>query len=346
MNFVPVSTIPDVSFYQDDNSTPQGIDFQKMRTQTDGVIIRAGQRNWIDPDFIVNRRSARAAGLKRGSYWFYDSRETPQKQADLWKISIGWDLPEWGLWIDLEESYGGAWRGEANWKRFAEAVKDYFPGVTIGIYTASWWWNEQIVRQNDYWKSYPLWVAQYIGSPDNVAVPPPWKEKGAILWQYTDKGNGPQYGVESRNIDLNYTSKAWYQLFGGGPIPPPTEGESVDKYMKVTDAVTQSLNIRTSGENLGSANDLGSFNLLREDVIHVIEVNANNFCRFDTLYRNNVLTPLPVSPTGQYWSLEKDSSGVWLVDTTFTPPDAKSIMVVVDIDGYKPKTFTGELEPE
>ena len=34
---------PDVSFYQDDPQTPQGIDFIKMRAHVGYVIIRAGQ---------------------------------------------------------------------------------------------------------------------------------------------------------------------------------------------------------------------------------------------------------------------------------------------------------------
>lgn len=102
----------------------------------------------------------------------------------------------------------------------------------------------------------------------------------------------------------------------------------MDKYMKVTEAVTASLNIRTSGENLGTANDLGSFNLFEGDVIHVIDANAAHYQRFDKLYRNDILTELPISPTGQYWSLATDGVNIWLMDTVYTPP-AKTI---TDID--------------
>ena len=74
---------PDVSFYQDDPETPQGINFVKMRQATDFVIVRAGQNLWIDPDFKYNYREAKQAGLYRGSYWFYDSRANPKRQAML-----------------------------------------------------------------------------------------------------------------------------------------------------------------------------------------------------------------------------------------------------------------------
>ena len=47
---------PDVSFYQDDPETPQGIDFKKMAITAGYVIIRAGQNIWVDSDFKANWR--------------------------------------------------------------------------------------------------------------------------------------------------------------------------------------------------------------------------------------------------------------------------------------------------
>lgn len=44
----------DVSFYQDDPQTPQGINFPKMRQAAEFVIVRAGQNLWVDPDFKLN----------------------------------------------------------------------------------------------------------------------------------------------------------------------------------------------------------------------------------------------------------------------------------------------------
>jgi hypothetical protein len=223
MNFTPLDIIPDVSFWQDDNSTVQKIDFVKMRTQTQGVIIRAGQNTWIDSDVVWNWQVAKEAGLRRGSYWFYDSRSSPQSQAELWKAALGNDLPELGLWCDLEENYGGTYQGEANWKKFTETVRVQFPNTKIGIYTGYGWWNAQTVSQVDYWSSFPLWLAWYTTFPETVILPLPWKTKGATLWQNTDKGDGRKYGAESLNIDLSYTSSAFYNLFGGAPPPPPAD---------------------------------------------------------------------------------------------------------------------------
>jgi len=74
---------PDVSFYQDDPQTPQGIDFAKLRANAGYVVIRAGQNLWADRDFKLNWREAKSVGLPRGSYWFYDSRADPKHRHDV-----------------------------------------------------------------------------------------------------------------------------------------------------------------------------------------------------------------------------------------------------------------------
>jgi len=52
----------DVSFYQDDNATPQQIDFQKAKSNGAGfAIIRVGQNLWVDPDFAYNWKKAKEA---------------------------------------------------------------------------------------------------------------------------------------------------------------------------------------------------------------------------------------------------------------------------------------------
>jgi len=200
--------VPDVSFYQDDNSTAQMINFAKMKSAgAPGVIIRAGQNSWIDTDFAANWKAAKAAGLLRGAYWFYDSRYPPLQQAKLFTDAVKDDPAEMELWCDYEESYGGVFAG---WRHFAVFVAEVMrlqPGAKVGIYTGFYYWkNHRPNAVTDaasmaWFAKLPLWLAWYADS-SVVEIPYPWA--GALYWQYTDKGDGLKYGAESLNIDMNY----------------------------------------------------------------------------------------------------------------------------------------------
>ena len=219
---------PDVSFYQDDNDTPEGIDFHKMRERADFVIIRAGQNKWIDSDFQTNWKAARDAGLARGSYWFYDSRVEPQRQAELWRDALGDDQGELPLCADFEESYGGPYKGWKKWYGFLEYLKKFMPKKEIILYTGYYYWRENAPNANteadslEYFHQYPLWVARYKAT--EPLVPAPWKKDEWMLWQYTETGDGAAYGVESRGIDLNYfngDAAAFRERFKLSDTPPP-----------------------------------------------------------------------------------------------------------------------------
>lgn len=221
---------PDVSFYQDDPETPAGIDFVKMKASAGYVIIRAGQNTWPDPDFKYNWREAKKAGLPRGSYWFYDSRTEPKKQAELWVSLFEGDFGELPLFADFEENYKGNYAGWRNWYTFLERLKQLAPqGKEISIYTAYYYWRDNApnpVRQpqaHEYFHQYPLWIANYGAS--EPAIPSPWKAGEWLFWQFTESGDGKLYGVESNGIDLNYFNgdvaalRARYKL-SDSPTPP------------------------------------------------------------------------------------------------------------------------------
>lgn len=229
---------PDVSFYQDDPQTPEGIDFRKMRTNAGYVIIRAGQNLWSDRDFKVNWREAKLAGIPRGSYWFYDSRADPKKQAELWASLFNEDFGELPLWADFEDNYNGSFRGWKHWYTFLERIKQLIPGKEIGVYTAYYYWVENTLSVGiptaslNYFKQYPLWIANY--GANSPLIPKPWTEW--TFWQFTDNGDGTLYGVESKNIDLNYfngDAEAFRTRFNivETPIPEPPP---LSKFFRVT----------------------------------------------------------------------------------------------------------------
>jgi len=87
-----------------------------------------------------------------------------------------------------------------------------------------------------YFKQYPLWIANY--GVDSPLVPAPWDKNEWTLWQITDNGDGALYGVESKNIDLNYFNgdeasfKAAFGLSESVPVEetPTEETEQMTQY--------------------------------------------------------------------------------------------------------------------
>jgi len=307
---------PDVSFYQDDPETPQGIDFAKMRASAGYVIIRAGQNLWPDPDFKFNWREAKKAGLPRGSYWFYDSRVDPKRQAELWVSQFEGDFGELPLFADFEDNYKGQYAGWKKWYDFLERVKALVNGKEIAIYTAFYYWRDNAPSATlqasnlEYFHQYPLWIANYGATEPNV--PKPWAKTEWTFWQYTEGGNGKLYGVESNGIDLNYFNgdidafRARFNLTelpppppgpGPDPEPPPDGGTPTAKMHKVT---TTALRVR--------------------------EGAGTNFTAIGMIYFGEVVEELDATNDRSWIKIKnKDgligwSSGAYLISTTDSPP--------------------------
>ena len=138
---------PDISLYDDNVETPTRIDFAKMRNVADFVIVRAGQNLWADRDFVYNWAAAKNAGLPRGSYWFYDSRADPKRQAEMWVDLMDGDFGELPLFADFEETYGGQYQGWRKWYDFLERLKELVGQKEIAIYTAFYYWRDNAPRR-------------------------------------------------------------------------------------------------------------------------------------------------------------------------------------------------------
>ncbi|HET9589985.1 MAG TPA: SH3 domain-containing protein, partial [Anaerolineales bacterium] len=162
-----------------------------------------------------------------------DSRADPRQQAELWVNLLDGDLGELPLFADLEEAYGGTFTGWRHWKTFLERLRALVGNKEIGIYTAYFYWrsNAPINQPNEleYFHRFPLWIANYgVAEP---LVPQPWASDEWLFWQFTASGDGPFYGVESLEIDLNYfngDAQAFARRFNvpvpQDPIPPDPAG--------------------------------------------------------------------------------------------------------------------------
>jgi GH25 family lysozyme M1 (1,4-beta-N-acetylmuramidase) len=222
MEFVSAGVIgADVSLYQDDNKTPQQIDFTKMVAQgASFVIVRAGQNTWIDPDFNYNWSRSKGL-LPRGSYWFYDDRSHPEDQATRFANLFKNDPPEIELFVDLEKDYGGGYGGWANWKLFLNKLRQLMPSAKIGIYTGYYYISGKIpLSEHAYFSQFPLWLAWYTSNPDVVKIPAPWTS--CLYWQWGTPSWGLAWGCESTEIDMNLFNgtKTDFEIRYGGTVPP------------------------------------------------------------------------------------------------------------------------------
>lgn len=218
----------DVSFWQDNNSTPQMVDFEKaVENGIRYVFIKASQSTWLDQDFVLNWASAKRAGLLRGAYHYFTWDKLPDEQAAFFAGVLKNDPGELPPVLDFECRPGAPsdqTRSAMYARMFLERVKRELNMKRMPIlYTSPGYWRE-FGTPETYWREYPLWVAHYTNAPAPM-LPAPWQKYE--FWQYTSHGEGPKYGTESLNVDLNWFNGSDAELcqrYGSGqPVEVPTQ---------------------------------------------------------------------------------------------------------------------------
>lgn len=270
----------DVSYYQDDNNTPQKIDFRKMKLYgASFVIVKAGQLNYQDQDFRDYWRDAKAAGIPRGSYWFGDKGLSGKAQALTYWNLIKDDIGEGLCCIDYED------RSWTDWRQLKDFLVEFMrlsqlPPERIAVYTAYYYWNEHspiLSTDRQWFAQFPLWLAWYAPDPQFVRVPTPWTE--ALIWQAGTPSIGLAVGVESLEVDYNKfngDATKFAKYFGASPVTSPVGG-----IMKVGTVTVTKLNIRT-GPSV-SHEDIGDL-FLHDKVYGELDI-TNNWLHFNRIQR-------------------------------------------------------------
>lgn len=275
--------ILDTSFYQGQ------IDYAKlMETKlVSGMILRAGQAGYEDSRFRTNSEGARLVGLPQGSYFFYDSREDPFVQAARWWTAVKTYKGELPHFLDIEENYGGKYKGWQNWKL---CIKEFLrlsglPVERVGIYTAYWYWMTYAPITNSteltWFKQFTLWLAWYTANPANVIIPRPWTIEDLWGWQYGTTSpdgtpRGELFGMQSKEVDESNFNGDLAKFISrhnlSEPVPDPgnnSDPNTGDTNMSTQTIVvgictTQSLIVRDAP----SGNDTGKRVVLGEYVLH------------------------------------------------------------------------------
>jgi lysozyme len=214
----------DISHWNDAPGTTQRIDFVKMATKADFVFIKASQ-NVPDSDFVYNWGAARAAGLLRGAYHYLDFSTSVNAQVDLFISLLKNDTGELPPIIDVEQAPPPS-NMTALLRYFCDTIESELH-VIPALYTGYYYWMAY-GSQDEYWKKHPFWLAWW-ADESVIKVPPPWDKW--TFWQYTNKGIGADYGVESAQIDLDYFNGTVDELRAmvapKPPLPPISNGQYV-----------------------------------------------------------------------------------------------------------------------
>ena len=220
----------DISLWQDNNSTPQMVDFSKAKSAgASFAFIKASQGLYLDPDFVMNWQNAGTSGILRGVYHYLDFKNKPSnKTANQWAIDQA--VFYWGVVKNLQLNFppvcdyenAGTLPAATVRTAFKNFLESFYSlsGIRCIIYTSSGFWGSY-GSTDQYWAQYPVWWAQYYYQtvPANPNLKSPfttWK-----FWQYTDKGDGKKYGCESTYVDLNYFNGTVADLYAYANLPQP-----------------------------------------------------------------------------------------------------------------------------
>ena len=222
----------DISHWQDDLTTPEVVNFETMKDAgAEFVFLKASQGTWTDSTFKQHWAASKAAGLLRGAYHFLSYEIDPRVQAEYFWSLIKDDPGELPPVADYE--YWGDPPNDAIdylWG-FVDTL-ERLSGKTPIIYTGAFFWNS---TDPGAWANFPLWIASYSSQEymqANIASRMPWSDWR--FWQFTERGNGEKYGVESKQIDLNYFNGSREQLIAYAdtaeePVTELTLAEKVER---------------------------------------------------------------------------------------------------------------------
>ena len=188
----------DISSYQ------KGINFDKLKSEIDFIILRGGFTGYGDgvnlnkdkcfEDFYAK---AKARNIPVGVYWYSCANNYTKGQKEalyLYEKCLKGKQFEFPIYIDVEEKRWqcvGKDKINSAIKGFCDTLEDL--GYYVGIYASTYWFNTYIDTAN--LKEYDKWVAQW------SSIKPNFKYGRYGLWQNTNKKQVAGYSVDG---DVSY----------------------------------------------------------------------------------------------------------------------------------------------
>lgn len=279
------------------------------------AFIKASQANFTDPKFTTHWANARAAGMPRGAYHFYDPSKSPESQAEYFWNLVRNDPGELPFVVDFEAYTSGPYFGSNNWYRYLTRLNQLSNNHPAMIYTAYYYWNDNVGRppavlDMSYFAQYPLWVANY--NTTSPLVPAPWT--WWMFWQYSESGIVPGVMDElgrPTECDLDYffgTEEQFQALLKGDWVPPNSNGgNTVSTFYKATGNIT----IRTGPSTSYPQVATGEKYVLTNDIVETTVAPKNGFVNIANIYRGDVKMAVAIPA----WC-----GSAYLQVTNYTPP--------------------------
>lgn len=247
----------DASKHQDKNETTARPNFKKAYAAGwRWVALRVAGGAIVDEDIVYNWQAAKDAGLLRMAYSFIDYTKFTgltatglvnrgKQHAEIAINAIKGDRPELGFFADWERPNNDwpALPPRANGINILTGwyeVVDNYLGKLAGFYG-----NEPSILNlmpiPDRTKQRPLWMATWPTITGNMIdwimttkVQPayaPWPKW--TFWQFTAHGDGPAFGMESSNVDLDVFNGSLDDLYRyAGMTPPGAPAPVIDPALK------------------------------------------------------------------------------------------------------------------
>lgn len=134
----------------------------------------------VDSQLQVNWSGAKAAGLLRGAYHFYEPDDDPYQQAQHFLSTVQLEPGDLPPVLDVEApgSFSAIISGIQTWLSAVQQAT----GRTPIVYTNPTYWNQ--LGTSDF-GHYPLWIAEYgVSTPK---IPAGWS--AWTFWQYSESGS-------------------------------------------------------------------------------------------------------------------------------------------------------------
>lgn len=151
------------------------------------AYIKCSQGNYNDALFSTHWNNAKASGMPRGAFHFFDTAYSPNVQAETFYNAVKNDPGELPWALDIEKYISGMYYGSQYWYDFLEHLKSLSDHPII-IYTGYYYWIENVskgshrVQDVNYFAQYPLWISRYKATAP--LIPDPWT--AYAYWQYSD----------------------------------------------------------------------------------------------------------------------------------------------------------------